>query len=365
MTIAFIRGQYINNFELQSYYPMLKKHDDLKITGISSLKPKHKVKIPIVKLPSPVDLPDFPKKLSILNRLSFGDAMYLWGLENKLKGFNLAHVRETYFHFSSQAIYAKRKGLVKKVLTTCSETIPFNHETIWGRKILKQNVLIDSDHFHCLTQKAKDCLIREGVKSEKITVIPYGINLDQFKPKPVKKNLNKIVGLFIGRLETQKGVNELALVYPRLKADFDRFELKVIGNGPDAQKFISLGIIPTFFPYEKIPQIMNQADFLILPSKTTRYWEEYLGMVLLEAMACGLPVITTDCGAIPEVVDNTALIVKQNNSESLYKGIKQMINNHNLRQKLSDMGLKRVHTYFDANKQSEKIYQLYNKIIYA
>jgi len=88
-------------------------------------------------------------------------------------------------------------------------------------------------------------------------------------------------------------------------------------------------------------------------------------MVLLEAMACGLPVITTDCGAIPEVVDNTALIVKQNNSESLYKGIKQMINNHNLRQKLSDMGLKRVHTYFDANKQSEKIYQLYNKIIYA
>lgn len=359
MNIAFVRGQYINNFELQSYYPMLDKHSDIKLAGFSSLKPKHKVEIPSIKLPSPVDLPDFPKKLPILNRIIMGDAMYLLGLENKLKDYEIAHVRETYFHFSTQAIYAKNRGIVKKVITTCSETIPFNHETIWGRRKLKRNVLRFCDHFHCLTEKAKKCLLTEGVSIEKISVIPYGVDLSKFKPRKINKDPKKIIGLFIGRLESQKGVDELISVYPKIKAEFDNFQLQVVGKGPDIQKFIDLGIKPMFYPYFQIPELMNQADFLILPSKATKYWEEYLGMVLLESMACGLPVLTTDCGAIPEVLADCGLLVKQNSSKSLYQGIRQMIIKQNMRNKYSFMGLKRVRESFDATKQSEKLYKLY------
>lgn len=363
MTIAFIRGQYINNFELQSYYPMLEKHDDIKITGFSSLKPKHQVKIPIQKLASPADIPDFPYKLPILNRLCLGDAMYLWGLEKKLKSFDLAHVRETYFHFSSQAVYAKKKGIINKILVTCSETIPFNHETIWGRKGLKQNVRTYTDHFHCLSQKAKQCLVKEGISEEKITVIPYGVDLKIFKSMNQKKNSNKIKGLFIGRLEKQKGIYELIQIYKKIRAEFTHFELSIVGSGPAQKELKNIGITPKSYPYSQIPEIMNEADLLILPSKADRFWEEYLGMVLLEAMACGLPILTTDCGAIPEVVSDCALIVKQSSAKDLYQGLKKMIMDKSLLSKLSEMGRDRVLKHFDSAKQSEKLYLLYNKIM--
>jgi len=362
MTIAFIRGQYINNFELQSYYPMLSEHRDINLTGFSSLKPNHKVKIPTVKLFSPLDLPDFPKKLPILNRLVLGDAMYLLGLENKLRGYDIAHVRETYFHFSTQTIYAKQKGNIKKVLVTCSETIPFNHETILGRRRLKNIVKNGADHFHALTERAKRCLIDEGISQERITVIPYGVDISVFRPGFKSQKSKYITGLFIGRLESQKGIGELLEVYKKLKSEVPDFQLRVIGKGPHYNKFIEIGIKPETYPYAKIPEIMNNADFLILPSKSDKFWEEYLGMVLLEAMACGLPVISTDCGAIPEVIADAGIIVKQGSSQKLYQAMKEIILNPQLRNKLASMGLRRVRSNFDAKAQSEKIYQLYKKV---
>ena len=188
MKIAFIRGKYLNNFELQSYYPIMKSSKEFKLIGFTSTKPMHTVEIPIKQCWSPVDLPDFPYKLPILNR-TLGDAMYLFGLENKLVGFDIAHTRETYFYFSKQAVDAKKRGVVKKVLLTCSETIPHNHETIRGRRQMKQYVIQNTDYFHCLTEKAKRVLIEEGASEEKISVIPYGVELSQFNQQLIGQKL--------------------------------------------------------------------------------------------------------------------------------------------------------------------------------
>jgi glycosyltransferase involved in cell wall biosynthesis len=359
--IAFIRGQYINNFELQSYYPML-KNKSIKITGFSSLNPKHQVKIPTIELLSPMDLPNFPKKISILNRLCLGDAMYLLGLENKLKNFDIAHARETYFHFSTQAVNAKKKGLIKKVLVTCSETISFNHETIWGRKKLKQNVINNADFFHCLTQRAKKALIAEGVEEGKIEVISYGIDLQKFRPIN-RKPMKKLKILFIGRLEEQKGIYELIPVWQKLKAEFDNVELNIYGKGP-LQSYINRhGQATNIIAYSQIPKLMQTSDILVLPSKPDKYWEEYLGMVLLEAMACGLPIITTDCGAIPEVVDDSALIGKSGSQKDFYSNLKSMIEKSSLRQEFSKKGISRVKKNFDAIKQAEKLNKMYQKVL--
>jgi starch synthase len=362
MRIAFIRGQYLNNFELQSYTPILSNHKDIEFTGFTSLKPLHQVNIPIVNLPSPVDLPNFPYKIPILNRL-FIDAMYLYNLELNLENFDIAHVRETYFHFSSQAIKAQKKGNVKKVLVTCSETIPFNHETIPGRHNLKQFVIKNADHFHTLTHKAKDCLIKEGVAENKITVIPYGVDLNTFKPLKNKKP-NKILRLlFIGRLEDQKGINELLESWQILKKEFSNLDLKIIGKGPLESKLHQYNLKNISLPYSQIPLQMQQADILVLPSKPTKYWEEYFGMVLIEAMATGLPIVTTNSGAIPEVVKDSAVVVPHSNSHKLYKGLKELVKNQNLRQELSKSGLLNVKQSFDTNKQSQKLYQLYKNLI--
>ena len=143
MKVAVIRGKYLNQFEMQNYEPIALRAN---ITAFASQKPLDQdFNFPLIKLFSPMDLPEFPKKMPILNRI-FTDALYLPGLEAKLKGYDLAHSRETYFRITQQAINAKERGWVKKVLVTTSETIPFNHEGIGGRKDFKKRAIGEFRH---------------------------------------------------------------------------------------------------------------------------------------------------------------------------------------------------------------------------
>src|SRR3989338_7268575 len=104
--IAIERGAFLNTLELQNYYPLKNKYE---LRAISSHHPiSENIEIPLTKTFSFTDLPNFPFKYQILNRLTV-DAHYLFGLEQLLRGFDIAHVAETYYHYTRQAINTKRK----------------------------------------------------------------------------------------------------------------------------------------------------------------------------------------------------------------------------------------------------------------
>ncbi|OGD63270.1 hypothetical protein A2160_02070 [Candidatus Beckwithbacteria bacterium RBG_13_42_9] len=344
---------------MQNYEPLRKR---FKLMAFSSLKPIHEnIGFPVKKLFSPMDLPDFPYKMPILNRLMV-DAMYLFGLEKALKDYDLVCGRETYFHFTQQALNAKKKGYVKKVLVTCSETIPFNHESIWGRKNFKQRVIREADHFHCLTNKAKECLIKEGADSKKISVIGYGIDLNRFRNKEIRSKNKNLRILFVGRLEEQKGIRELAKAYRQLKKDFPNLELQIVGKGPLKGLIEQVGAKVISLPYSQMPLAYQEADIFVLPSKPTEYWEEYYGMALLEAMVSGLPVVTTNCGAITEVVGETAKIVTYGKAKELYLALKGFVKNPVLRKEYSQRALSQARKYFDCQKQAKKIGKMWTDL---
>src|SRR3990172_767068 len=95
--IAIVRGKFLNRYEMQFFEPLVRYFD---ITAFGSLTPFHdRYAFPVVKLASPMDLPDFPYKMPILNRL-FTDAHYLLGLTERLQGFDLVHSAETYFYYT-------------------------------------------------------------------------------------------------------------------------------------------------------------------------------------------------------------------------------------------------------------------------
>ena len=361
MKVAVVRGKYLNRFEMQNYASLAGRFD---MVGFASLFPIHSdVGFLVKKLASPMDLPDFPLKLAFLNRLMI-DAMYLFGLERRLQGFDLVCARETYFHFTQQTLNAKQKGLVKKVIVTCSETIPFNHEGIWGRKKFKKRTIALADHFHCLTKKAKDCLVKEGADPGKISIIGYGIDLDRFKPRSKRViRRNGLNLLFVGRLEEQKGIKELLEAYRSIKRDYLTVSLRVVGKGPLRSVIEKQGIKTETVPYSKMPAIYHQADIFVLPSKPTKNWEEYYGMALLEAMASGLPVVTTDCGAIPEIVGDAALISPHSKAEKLYLSLKQIISHCKKREIYSRKAYRHAKKYFDCRKQADKIGLLWRKIL--
>jgi len=378
MKIAVVRGKHLNKYEMQFYEPLAKKHQ---LVGFGSLHPFHdKFAFPVVKLPSPMDLPEFPFKMPILNRL-FIDAQYLFDLEEKLKGFDIAHSAETYMHFTQQCLNAKKKGYVKKVVATVFENIPFANEGIWGRKMFKQRAIKELDHLVAISERSKEALILEGCEEKKITVINQHVDTAAFKPGVEHRTNNieqrkiKFNILFAGRLELYKGVYEVIfaakklLTDPELK-DYD-LTFTLVGDGTEKAKLLELEermgitekVVHKIVSYNKMPEEYQKADIFTAPSRATRHWQEQFSTVLLEAQASGLPVVTTRSGAIEENVGEAALLVQPADFYSLAEGIKKLILDPELRMKLAQKARERVVKYFDISLGAKKLLEVYQKVL--
>lgn len=372
MKIAVVRGKYLNRFEMQYYEPLAGRHE---IVAFGSLKPFHdQFNFPVVKLPSPMDWPNFPYKMPILNRL-FIDAQYLRGLENRLRGFDIAHSAETYMHFTWQCLNAKKKGYVKKVIATVFENIPFANEGIWGRKMFKKRAIAELDHIIAISERSREALILEGADPEKITVVNQYIDTKLFKPSLKVQRFNKFNILFVGRLELYKGVYELIFATKKLLSDKDlkNYDLifTMIGEGSEKKRIMDLEsrmgikdkIIHKTVPYEKMPEEYQKADIFVAPSRATRHWQEQFSTVLLEAQASSLPIVTTLSGAIEENVGVAAMKVQPADFYSLAVGIKKLILNPRLRQDLGKKARERAVKYFDIQIGAKKLDVVYQRFL--
>jgi glycosyltransferase involved in cell wall biosynthesis len=144
-------------------------------------------------------------------------------------------------------------------------------------------------------------------------------------------------------------------------------KLNVVGSGPLASVLRNTIQTDGFgrrvrimhSTYATMPAIYQQADMFVLPSRTISTWEEQLGMVLMEAMASGLPVIAYAAGAIPEIVGNGGLLIPEGDVVHLAHSIKQVMADTQKRIKLGTMGRERAKKQFDARNTAQKIYAYY------
>jgi len=168
----------------------------------------------------------------------------------------------------------------------------------------------------------------------------YGVDFGVFRPKSrdlcrEKLGIPKDVKLIgnIGRFDEEKGLQNLIGAVGRL----DGYYLMLLGGGahePTLQKLIdSLGLRKRFFHFKNIDRqdltyYYNVLDVFVLPSLTTPDWKEQYGRVLVEAMACGVPVVGSSSGAIPEVLEGypKGLVFKEDDVTDLAKKIKEAEN---------------------------------------
>jgi glycosyltransferase involved in cell wall biosynthesis len=364
MKISFIRGAYLNNFEGQNY--------DLPMKGYSSLFPLDShVPFEVTKLFSLADLqriPPFSKPIKYIANRTLGDAQILFGLERQIWGADIVHVADPHYYYSYQAAKLREKGKIKKLVCTWWETIPFNNEGTTAKKNIKKYTMRQVDQYICYTKKAKECVLAEGVNESKIVVIPLGVDLQKFRPA-VHSN-KKCTILFVGRLEKEKGILDVYEAFKQLTKSEKNSLLRIVGRGPlegKLRKMTKNDGLENYITieqkaYSEMPMVYAQADTLCVPSKKTQTWEEQLGMVFIEAMASGLPIVSYSTGAIPEVVGEAGILLKDGDIEGLGQSFKRLTEDTQMRVKLGTMGRERAEKMFDCEKTRERIYKLYKEM---
>jgi glycosyltransferase involved in cell wall biosynthesis len=108
---------------------------------------------------------------------------------------------------------------------------------------------------------------------------------------------------------------------------------------------------------------MNCFDVLALPSLTRSTWKEQYGRVIGEAMACGLPVVGSDSGAIPEVIGNAGLVVKEGDAGALASAIERLIQNRDEAVQLRNRAIERANTELSTKVMAERLHRFYQKVL--
>jgi glycosyltransferase involved in cell wall biosynthesis len=292
-------------------------------------------------------------------------------LKNK---YDIVETVENYTYSSFQSV------ITKKILKT--HTVIMNWENIvfppW-RYPLRYIVNKQCDAFRVPSLTAKWKLLREGVKNEQIHYIPACVDTKRFNPylnKNLKKELgieDKTIVLYIGRLVLEKGVDYLIKAFSKVLQKDSKAILVIVGEGPLKNELYNLVnelkikdhvIFLKAVPYSRIHKIHAISDITVLPSIPTKSWMEQFGYVLIEAMACGKPVVASRCGAIPEIViDNeTGFLVEPGNINELTEKISLLISDNKLRETMGYKGRIRVERKFSYEAVIPKIKELYYSI---
>ncbi len=188
---------------------------------------------------------------------------------------------------------------------------------------------------------------RKGWQGES-RVIPNSVDCDLFQPAAARSQ-NEIFRIgYVGRLVPEKGLSDLLAAFAHLPNDS---ELILAGEGSMRQELEAqaqtLGIASrvTFvgnMPYLALPPLMQSFDVLVLPSRTTATWKEQFGRVLIEAGACGIPVIGSSSGAIPEVIADAGLVFPEGDIARLAGCLNQLKDSPQERETLGKIGRERA-----------------------
>lgn len=222
-----------------------------------------------------------------------------------------------------------------------------------------------------VSQYIQDQLIAHGCPPEKIVSHYIGIDLAQFRPLEADIKRNDIV--FTGRLTEKKGCRYLIEAVIRLHASGLTPKLHLIGDGGLRQELEELarplGSHVTFHGSQSpdfVREMVGRAAVFCAPSVTSCNGDsEGLGMVNLEAMALGIPVVSTLHAAIPEAVihEETGILVPEHDSEALAIALTRLLRDENLAQKFGQNGIAHVRRNFDLKTQCIKLEAIYDELI--
>jgi glycosyltransferase involved in cell wall biosynthesis len=198
---------------------------------------------------------------------------------------------------------------------------------------------------------------RPGYASKPARVLNPGVDTETFRPDSFARQQMRhflgwkpddcVVG-FTGRFVEEKGIETLLQAFVQSQGDWN---LLFVGGGPLAPPIESLRLqyparvrVVRDAGHDQMPAYLRTMDILCAPSRTTARWREQFGRMLIEAMACGVPVLASASGEIPHVVQDAGQLMPENDPRLWANTIDHLVVNRAIRDELAARGLSRART---------------------
>ena len=297
---------------------------------------------------------------------------------------NMSNLALIHAHFAPNGVYVM--GLAEQlniplVVTVHGYDITLNRQAVWRTgKLLYYQLLF---HEEALKQKTqvfiavsdfiREKLIAHGYPQEKIIKHYIGVDTDKFCPSSQLAKDRYI--LCVGRHTEKKGIDTLLRAFAKIVAKHPDIYLFQVGQGALTSKLErltkQLGIENRVRflgpkPHEQVLQLVQKAEIFALPSRVAKTGEcEGLPIVILEASACGVPVVSTYHSGIPEAVidGQTGFLVSEKDDRALAEKLDILLSDRSLGQQMGKQGRELIKERFDIGKQTAKLEGIYGSLL--
>ena len=211
-------------------------------------------------------------------------------------------------------------------------------------------VLQQAEHIICNSQAtAKDLSDFYGISTNKITSILLGYDAKNFYPRKITAYFDRPYFLYLGRQDPYKNLSGLINAFAAI--DSQDYYLAIAGSTDPRftpllqQQALELGISDRlkwldYLDYRELPRIISGAVALVFPT----FWEGF-GLPVLEAMACGTPVITSNLASLPEITGDAAILIDPYDNAAITSAMKDLTKDAKMRSQLSQLSIQQARKF--------------------
>lgn len=282
---------------------------------------------------------------------------------------------ESYAVSTFQAAVANRLSVRRPLLFRNNQNLAKRHP--WPFSAAERYVLARAACANVVNEEAGRVLREKGYRG-RIAYMPYGLDPDFYHPLDAR-TLKSELGLsgtvfgYMGRLVEEKGVRDLIEAFRRFHPE-EAASLLVVGDGPLRREVEALLAAPGLagraryvpvVPHREAPRYLSAMDALVLPSRSTPGWKEQFGRVIIEAMACGAPVIGSRSGEIPHLIERLGggIVVPEGDVGELHQAMRRLAEQPGLHDALRERGRLEVEQQYSHEALAYRFSQLLDAIV--
>ncbi|MEO8628869.1 MAG: glycosyltransferase [Betaproteobacteria bacterium] len=228
-------------------------------------------------------------------------------------------------------------------------------------------------HFVAVSRTIRERAIQLGIPEDKVRVLHIGIDTEAFIPGPVPLSMRPSRILFVGRLVEKKGCDVLIRAVHQLMPMVPGVEVVIVGDGPlrgELERLAAQLSVPVYFAgsmaRDEVKQQLDRARVFCLPSIVAENGDaEGFGLVLLEAQACGVPVVTSAQGGASEglIEGVTGLSFPEKDVATLAKQLSRLLTDDECIMRMSDAAPRFVAEHFDVRNCTRALEGLYDELV--